>query len=250
MSKPLRNRLTTRQEQAQREENGGSDPITIVDPNTINNIANVLFRCSQCCRAWHMHHLPERKTANSALDDEDETELLDDLQLGQKRFEYYHRSWKCKDCIENQHQIDALVAWRPFNMDAYIPGTTVDMMQENEKEYLVKWRAQSYFRTNWMPGLWVWGIAAVHMRASFTKKPENQLPKMTTTDAIPEEYFRIDIVFDVRYSSVVRNSTKEIDLARAREVDTAFVKYKGLGYEDAIWEKPLAFSDSERWKRF
>lgn len=250
LSKPLRNRLSTRQEQVQREENGGKDPITIVDPNTINNISNVLFRCSQCVRAWHMHHLPERKMAHSAMEDEDENQILNDAQMGQRRFDYYHRSWKCKDCIENQHQIDVIVAWKPVNIEDYIPGTTVDMMPEIAKEYLVKWRAQSYFRTTWMPGLWVWGIAAPNMRTSFSKKPENQLPKMSTADAIPEDFFRIDIVFDVRYSSVVRNSTKEIDLARAREVDTAFVKYKGLGYEDAIWEKPPAYSDTERWNDF
>ncbi|KEF62875.1 uncharacterized protein A1O9_00848 [Exophiala aquamarina CBS 119918] len=250
LSKPLRNRLSTRHEQVQREENGGRDPITIVDPNTINKVSNVLFRCCQCVRAWHMHHLPERKTAHSAMEDEDENEALDDAQIAQKRFDYYHRSWTCKDCIENQHQIDALVAWKPVNIETYVPGTTVDMMPEIAKEYLVKWRAQSYFRTTWMPGLWVWGIAANSMKAAFSKKPGNQLPKMSTADAIPEDFFRIDIVFDVRYSSVVRNSTKGIDLARAKEVDTAFVKYKGLGYEDAIWEKPPAYSDTERWSDF
>jgi len=184
------------------------------------------------------------------MDDEDENEALDDTQIAQKRFDYYHRSWTCKDCIENQHQIDALVAWKPVNIEAYIPGTTVEKMPEIAKEYLIKWRAQSYFRTTWMPGLWVWGIAANSMKSAFSKKPENQLPKMSTADAIPEDFFRIDIVFDVRYSSVVRNSTKGIDLARAKEVDTAFVKYKGLGYEDAIWEKPPAYSDTERWNDF
>jgi superfamily II DNA or RNA helicase len=196
-----------------------------------------------------MHHLPQRKTAHS-LDDDDDEEMLDETELAQRRFEHYHRSWTCKDCIENQHQIDTLVAWRPVDLEAYVPGTTVDQMEEKEKEYLVKWRAQSYFRTNWMPGTWVWGIAVGTMRTAFMKKPENQLPKMTTADAIPEEVFRVDIVFDVRYSSVVRNSTKEIDQARVKEVDMAFVKYKGLGYEDAIWEKPPVYSDTDRWNDF
>lgn len=249
-SKPLRNRLTTRQEQLQREENGGKDPITIVEAKLVNNVANVMFRCAQCARAWHMHHLPERKTAHSLDDDVDEETYLDEAQLAQKRFDHYHRSWICKDCVENQSQIDTLVAWRPVDLDSYSPGTTVTEMDEDDKEYLVKWRAQSYFRTTWMPGNWVWGIAGGTTRSSFTKKPENQLPKMNTTDAIPEEVFRIDIVFDVRYSSVVRYSTKEIDLARVKEVDSAFVKYKGLGYEDAIWEKPPAFADTERWSDF
>ncbi|KIW68880.1 hypothetical protein, variant [Phialophora macrospora] len=235
-------------EQLQREENGGTDPITIVESRLINNPTLVMFRCSQCARAWHMHHLPKRQTAHS-LDDEDES-TLDEAHLAQKRFEHYHRSWVCKDCVENQHQIDSLVTWRPVNLDSYVPGTRVTELPEDEKEYLVKWRAQSYFRTTWMPGSWVWGIAPSSMRASFLKKQENQLPKMTTTDAIPEEVFRVDIVFDVRYSSVVRNSTKEIDLARAKEVDSAYVKYKGLGYEDAIWEKPPPPTDTERWNDF
>ncbi|KIW27844.1 uncharacterized protein PV07_07545 [Cladophialophora immunda] len=249
LSKPFRGRLTTRQEQLQREENGGKDPITIVEPRLINNVANVMFRCAQCARAWHMQHLPERKTAHS-LDDEEEQGTVDETQLAQKRFEHYHRSWICKDCIENQHQIDTLVAWRPVDLDTYVPGTSVTEIPEDDKEYLIKWRAQSYFRTTWMPGNWVWGVATGSMRTAFFKKPEHQLPKMTTSDAIPEEVFRVDIVFDVRYSSVVRNSTKEIDLARVKEVDSAFVKYKGLGYEDAIWEKPPAYADTERWNDF
>ena len=249
LSKPFRGRLTTRQEQLQREENGGKDPITIVEAKVINNISNVMFRCSQCARAWHMNHLPERKTAHS-IDDDDDESMLGESQLAQKRFEHYHRSWVCKDCVENQHQLDTIIAWRPVDLDSYVPGTPGTEMPEDQKEYLVKWRAQSYFRTTWMPGSWVWGIASGAMRLSFLKKPENQLPKMTTADAIPEEAFRVDIVFDVRYSSVVRNSTKEIDLARAKEVDSAFVKYKGLGYEDAIWEKPPAYADTDRFNDF
>ncbi|KIX00677.1 uncharacterized protein Z518_09742 [Rhinocladiella mackenziei CBS 650.93] len=250
LSKPLRSRLTPRQEQLRREENGGKDPITIVEAKMINNTANVMFRCSQCARAWHMYHLPARKTAHSNLEDEEEEEMLGEVQLSQARFDHYHRSWLCKNCIENQSQIDTLVAWRPVDLEAYVPGTPVNEMQEEEKEYLVKWRAQSYFRTTWMPGTWVWGIAAGTTRSAFVKKPENLLPKMTTEDAIPEDVFRVDIVFDVRYSSVIRNSTKEIDLARVREVDSAFVKYKGLGYEDAIWEKPPAYADAGRWNDF
>jgi chromodomain-helicase-DNA-binding protein 4 len=249
LSKPLRTRLTTRQEQIQREENGGTDPITIVDAETINNPKNVMFRCSQCARSWHMHHLPARKTALSMDDDKDD-ENLDEDDLAQKRFELYHRSWICKDCVEHQSQVDTIVAWRPIDLDSYKPGTPGSDMPEDQKEYLLKWRAQSYLRTTWMPANWVWRIATAPMRVSFNKKPENQLPKMTTTDAIPEEVFRIDIVFDVRYSSVVRHYQKEIHLAMVKEVETAFVKYKGLGYEDAIWEKAPAYADTERFNDF
>jgi chromodomain-helicase-DNA-binding protein 4 len=126
----------------------------------------------------------------------------------------------------------------------------LDMIEESQKEYLIKWKGQSYFQTTWMPGAWLWGVAASAMRVAFMRKPENQMPKMTTEDAIPEDWLRVDIVFDVVYTSVVSNRTKEIDFARAKEVDSAYVKYKGLGYEDAIWEKPPSYDQKERWADF
>ena len=249
LSKPFRSRLTTRQEQLQREENGGRDPITIVDRSMLGVVNNLLFRCALCQRAWHMHHLPKRNTASSQHEDVDEDDL-GEQEIAQHRYEAYHRAWRCKDCIEQQIQIDVLVAWRPIDLEKFIPGCTVDMIEESEKEYLVKWKSQSYFRTTWMPGDWVWSTASPAMRIAFMKREENQLPKMTTEDAIPEDFLRVDIVFDIRYTSVVRNRTKEIDLARVKEVDSAYVKYKGLGYEDAIWEKPPNIEETERWNDF
>jgi chromodomain-helicase-DNA-binding protein 4 len=245
-SRPFRLRLTTREEQLRREENQGIDPITEVDPNLINSPRNVMFRCANCQRGWHMHHLPRRDHAQQ----EEEDSTLGEQELAETRFDYYSRSWTCKDCIEHNSQLDALVAWRPSDLDKYIPGSTLDMVEESQKEYLVKWKTQSYFRTTWMPGAWLWGVAASAMRAAFMKKPENQMPKMTTEDAIPEDWLRVDIVFDVIYTSVVSNRTKEIDFARAKEVDSAYVKYKGLGYEDAIWEKPPSYEEKERWADF
>lgn len=245
-SRPFRARLTTREEQLRREENQGIDPITPIDSNLINSPANLMFRCANCHRGWHMHHMPRRDHGQE--DEEDAS--LDEQEVADLRFDYYSRSWTCKDCIEHNSQIDTLVAWRPSDLEKYIPGSTLDMIEESQKEYLIKWKAQSHFRTIWMPGAWLWGVAAASMRAAFMKKPENQMPKMTTEDAIPEDWLRVDIVFDVVYTSVVTNRTKEIDFARAKEVDSAYVKYKGLGYEDAIWEKPPSYEDKERWADF
>lgn len=248
VSQPFRARLTTRQEQVQREENDGLDPITFVNPALIDNVANVMFRCATCQRAWHFNHLPPRKNDIQYFDDDDE--LLDDTSLGQKRFDEYHRAWRCKDCHAEQSEIDALVAWRPSDESSYIPGVTNDMMPEADKQYLVKWKRQSHFHTTWMPGSWVWGVASSAMRLAFMKKEENKLPKMTTEDAIPEAYLRIDIVFDVHYSSIVSNRSLDIDHARIREVTEVYVKFKGLSYEDALWEKPPSPSDKARWADF
>jgi chromodomain-helicase-DNA-binding protein 4 len=245
-SKAFRSRLTTREEQLRREENGGIDPITRVNSSLINSPVNIMFRCANCQQAWHPHHLPGREHAQH---DEEEA-ALDEQGLADLRFDYYSRSWTCKDCIEHNSQIDALVAWRPADLEKYIPGSTLDVIEESHKEYLIKWKGQSYFQTTWMPGAWLWGVAAAAMRVAFMKKPENQMPRMTTEDAIPEDWLRVDIVFDVVYTSVVSNRTKEIDFARAKEVDSAYVKYKGLGYEDAIWEKPPSYDQKERWADF
>ena len=73
---------------------------------------------------------------------------------------------------------------------------------------------------------------------------------MSTEDAIPEEYLRIDIVLDVKYSNIIDIHTDEIDRARIKEVDTALIKYKGLGYEDAVWEGVPDVEDEDRWSDF
>lgn len=250
ISQPFRARLTTRQEQLQRDENGGQDPITFVNPALLNAVPNVMFRCATCQRAWHMQHLPKRKSDPQYFEEEEEQEFSDDTTLAQKRFDEYHRAWICKDCHTEKLEIDALVAWRPVDESSYIPGVTVDMIEEADKEYLIKWKRQSHFHTTWMPGSWLWGVASSSSRLAFVKKEENKLPKMTTEDAIPEAFLRIDIVFDVHYSSIVSNRSLDIDHARIREVTEVYSKFKGLGYEEALWEKPPSPSDTERWADF
>jgi chromodomain-helicase-DNA-binding protein 4 len=241
---PFRARKTTRQEQLEREANAGEDLITDVDVSKLNNPDNVLFRCATCQRSWHMNHLPPRSNKEDAqVDSEDESSPTD-------RFDEYSSGWTCRECFNAPKSgIDALVAWRPSNMDAYVPGSTAEIMAEDDKDYLVKWKKLSYFRTTWMPGAWVAGVAASAMRRAFLKKDPNP-PKMRTEDAIPEDWFRVDIVLGVKYTSIVSKLTKDIALARVKEVEEAYVKYKGLGYEDVVWEKPPSPEDGERWEDF
>jgi chromodomain-helicase-DNA-binding protein 4 len=240
---PFRTRKSTRQEQQEREANGGEDPITDVDPSKLSKAEKVLFRCATCQRAWHMHHLPSRTDHDSLpLDSNDE-------EAAKERFHEYSNGWTCKECFNAPRSgIDSLVAWRPSDMDAVIPGATCEMIPEDDKEYLVKWKKLSYFQATWMPGAWVSGVAAPAMRRAFNKKEPS--PRMTTEEAIPEEWYRVDIVLDVKYTSIVSKPDKEIALARVKDVSEAYVKYKGLGYEDVVWEKPPSPEDGERWNDF
>lgn len=245
MSEPLRARLTTRQEHIQREENGGEDPCIDVDQSLLSVPGNVMFRCDSCKRSWHMHHLPRKSGTAYTLDDS-----LEEAELSDKRFKEYSRRWTCNECANLPGEIETLVAWRPTNLDSYTPGYSSEEIQEEAKEYLIKWRKLSYFQASWMPGPWVWGVAAHTTRKAFNKSENGQKPRMASEDAIPEDYLQVDIVFDVQYSNVVSERTLEIDLARADEVESAYVKYKGLPYESAVWEKPPDRKNVERWQSF
>lgn len=240
---PFRERKSTKQEQKDRENNGGQDPITEVLPGTINNPINVLFRCIECKRACHFHHLPPRDGQTATTD-------LSAEHIADERFAQYCKSWTCKDCKDAPEVVDSLVAWRPIDVEAYRPGTAGEAVDEDAKEYLIKWKKLPYYDATWMAGAWVWGVTSPQMRKAFHKREENVLPKMHTEDAVPEDYHRADIIFDIKYTNVVKVHTVEVDQARINEVEQALVKFKGLGYEDVVWVNPPTPDNSERWKDF
>lgn len=236
---PFRPRKTPAQEQKDRDDNGGIDPVYAVDSSRIDNAENVLFRCLGCWRAFHFHHLPSR------------SDMMDlDFADAEQRFREYSRDWKCKECTNAPAKVSALIAWKPVEEDNYDPTVSFENIDEDEKAYLIKWDGMSYFRAQWMPGAWVWGVTPHMMRKAFAKRRESFHPKMRTEDAIPEDYLRTDIVLDIRFTSIVDIQTEEIDKARIREIDKALIKYKGLGYEDAVWEAPPSPEDGERWSDF
>lgn len=238
---PFSTKKTSKHEEKLREENGGTDPITPVSPGLLNNQANLLFRCISCKRGFHFEHLPPLHDSAYSPDD------VADLQ--EARFAEYEPRWNCKECLEVPGKPQALVAWRPADLDTYAPGTTLELLAEDEKEYLVKWQGMSYFSCAWAPGAWVWGVTAAAMRNAFARRcieQNNGLPIMTEGDAIPEEYLRIEIVLDVKYSSRVSTRTEEIDKARIKEVDEILVKFTGLGYDEIAWESPPQPIETER----
>ncbi|KAF2874432.1 PHD/FYVE-zinc-finger like domain-containing protein [Massariosphaeria phaeospora] len=240
--RPFRRRKSPQQEQKDRDENEGREPVINVPLQLINNALNVLFRCTKCSRGYHYHHLPplSQYTMDISRDDE---------ETADERFQEYSRKWLCKDCDDAEDKkVSSLIAWRPSDVETYRPGTSCDMLNEDDKQYLIKWENQSYFRATWHSGAWTWGVTAPSSRKAFFKREDG--PKMRTEDAIPEEYLRIDIVLSVKYTSFVDVRSEEIDKARIKEVDKALIKYKGLGYEDAVWEKVPTPEDGDRWLDF
>jgi chromodomain-helicase-DNA-binding protein 4 len=188
-----------------------------------------------------MHHLPP-------LSEETSADSTDEEKMAEDRFDEYCKDWLCQDYIDAPAEVDALVAWRPVDVDTYVPYESTEQVNEEDKEYLVKWKGLSYFRVFWNSGSWVWGVTITAMRKAFARRNNySNLPKMTTEDAIPEDFLRIDIVFEVKYKNQAKTSEEMIDLGLVREVDEARVKFKGLSYEDVVWEQPPDPEDGERW---
>ncbi|KAL6721421.1 hypothetical protein ACLMJK_000524 [Lecanora helva] len=237
---PFREEKTPKQEQQEREQNNGEDPITDVPTNLIQNPSTLLFRCLRCSRGCHFHHLPakDKRFAPEEVYQED---------LAWLRFQEYGWTWFCKDCDESP-EVDTLVAWRPQIIDLYQPGQTTEMVGIDGQDFLVKWKKLPYTKARWMPGNWVAGVVSAATRKAFARKNNtNNLPKMTTEEAIPEDFMRVDIVFDVRYTSVVNEPSEQVAKARIKEVQEVLVKFKGLGYEDVLWIEPPTQEDTERW---
>ncbi|KAI5851862.1 P-loop containing nucleoside triphosphate hydrolase protein [Tricharina praecox] len=182
---------------------------------------NVLFRCQGCSRAWHYDHLPERDSTNYA-------------------------AFTCLDCVRAPGKIDKITAWRPIDPAAWDErALSLADFTEDEREYLVKFDGQSYFHVKWVPGPWLTG-AFPYRRLGFLKN--NPYAILSQEKAIDESWLRVEIILRLEYTSYVPvGKDVNVDLARVREVAKALIKYKGLGYDEVVWDSPPLESDGDRW---
>ncbi|KHN99419.1 SNF2-related protein [Metarhizium album ARSEF 1941] len=236
---PFSQKQTARQEEKLRKQNGGVDPVTNIPKELVNNSKNVLFRCTSCNRGWHQHHLPSigspspgREQAVGALKD-------------------YSIDWQCNECAMAQQKIHRLVAWRTAPT-ASTERQAFAQLSDDDKEYLVKWEGVSYFHCTWMPGAWIFGVAASVMRTAFAKKAlEVDLFKTNMTEAIPDEYLMIDIIFRVKLDpDSSRADSREEEIDNLPHISKALVKFQGLGYDDVVWDKPPKTSSAVLYNAF
>lgn len=240
--KPFSKRLTSRQEEKLREENGDVDPITPVSSDLINNALLVLFRCTGCHRGWHIEHLPPARSSGITTD------------LREERLKDYSIDWQCNECSSARHKIDKLVAWRPTSADYTVMSGTPAFLEvpDDDKELLIKWETKSYAHCTWLPGAWVHGIAAAVMRSTFGKHDAQQSRlSMDESTAFPEEYLLPDIILKAKVKDASPPAkTKEDELANVDKISKIFVKFQGLSYQEVVWDVPPKPEDGERWKAF
>ncbi|KAJ4306151.1 hypothetical protein N0V88_000947 [Collariella sp. IMI 366227] len=258
-SAPFSEKKSPKQEEALRNENGGVDPITPVDPKLVNNPDNVLFRCGRCHRGWHYEHMPHPNMSRDPA--------LDDPQnLRKHRREEYQVTWTCKECQDTEEdKADKIVAWRPVDRKSYTKGQWITDFDEDNLEYLVKWDGKSHSHCVWLPGAWVFGVLKGSMRLSFVKRTfgegseeaidterhHDTLLRWSEKEAIHESWVTPDIILDVHYVRRSPDQEKkyraksikdkfEDDLVRIHHVIKIYVKFEGLGYDDVVWDTPPA----------
>ncbi len=181
----------------------------------------------------------------------------------------------CKECSDIDGQkVGALVAWRPVDGGSEITtGRDIGDLSEDQLEYLVKWENTSYRHCDWMPGAWVHGFTATAMRQAFLRRNDSEFAdeadesgknlclKYSTEDAVPESYITPDVILDIhmaprsganetKYRRMSVEEQKESDLSRIHHIIKIFVKFEGLGYEDAVWDTPPSPDNEAVWRAF
>lgn len=233
---PFSQRKTARQEEKDRQENNGVDPVTDVNEVKLNNVETMLSRCVTCHRAWHLYHASQR----------DENRVETDLSKP-----VLNKYWECNACENIGSKIDRLVAWRiPPSRESF--AKDVPLQYENytddEKEYLIKWEGMSYRHCSWMSGAWVFGCAAGVMRASFAKRDsEGRLYAQHKKDAILEEFTMPDIILDAQLRGNCSGSLMPNDIT---QVESILAKFQGLGYDDVVWDSPPPKEEARAYKAY
>lgn len=243
--KAFSKKLTPKQEEKLRDDNDGVDPITNVSPDLVNNDSSVMFRCKSCYRAYHYEHLPSL--------DEDDTDSEEDIdEVRKARFNQYQSRVQCKDCdmmTDDEAKVDKLVAWRPiegvvFNGEEDL----IEDLREDQRVYLVKWVDQSYLHCTWQSGAWVYGVCSAAMRKAFARNQEG--PKYTTEEAIPEDWLRMEIVLDVKWKGKFKPKGEDHGKTNISKVHSVLAKFSELTYDDAVWDDPPQKTEGARYDAY
>ncbi|KAG5513432.1 hypothetical protein PMAC_001496 [Pneumocystis sp. 'macacae'] len=205
----------------------------------LNNSKELLWRCNRCYRACHFYHLPKKFYENEEF----------------KTFHInnYTQDWTCNECIKYPYYIDKVLGWR---ISSATDSININIDQKDPdysdwyREYLVKFRTQSYLRVTWVSGLWLSGISKIK---NYFDLQEN-ISIQTIEDVVPEDYCTIDIIFDVVYNNGQSRiqrifKSKEEEIEAINTVNQVLCKWKGLEYTDVTWEKVPQYNSS-RWDAF
>ncbi|KAF9995153.1 hypothetical protein BGZ79_011172 [Entomortierella chlamydospora] len=208
----------------------------------------ILFRCFRCTYTAHDKCL---KPPSSMDNQVDRAQIV----------KYYRKEWKCHQCLEWDRELDQILAFRdvPIRKNGsstldgdteMVPagstkseetstesstkdGSTFPQASNTTRELLVKWKNMSYRKVTWVPSYWVSQVVSSVKIKSFWRKIQGPagvsdvvLPQWTQVEKI------LDVVFDADYDGA------EDDMDALDHIQSVFVKWKGLDYDQATWDEP------------
>ncbi|KAJ3281257.1 hypothetical protein HK104_000118 [Borealophlyctis nickersoniae] len=111
--------------------------------------------------------------------------------------------WECDGCEAALGEIDKILTWRA--------------PRDGHREYLVKWKDVSYRDLHWVSGPWLDAFAKASLRAFLRNDPQ----PLKKDQVVNPQWLKIDRILDINTEKVKH---------------WMYVKWCGLGYEDATWE--------------
>ncbi|KAF8932788.1 hypothetical protein BGZ58_006793 [Dissophora ornata] len=209
----------------------------------------IMFRCFRCTYTAHDRCLRPLSTMEKGVDT---------AQIVKQ----YRKDWKCHQCLEWDRELDIILAFRDIPIrkanstsqngdvemtlidsakpDGSVPaetnakdGSTFPQPPNTTRELLIKWKNLSYRKVTWVPSYWVSQVVSSVKIKSFWKK--TQAPA-EISDVIPSEWSQVDKVLDVVFEPDFDGT--EDDMDALDHIQSVFVKWKGLDYDQATWDEP------------
>lgn len=150
------------------------DPLKQTIDQVQEKYGELLFRCITCKRSAHYSCLPTIEQTRGCLD-----------QVA--TFYQTKNHWQCHHCIIYKYRPEKIIAWRST---AQVPekDNTLAMNSKTNlpREYLVKWVARGYRRTQWVPHIWLSSKHGSLLRNFLTHGSKIHLLDLPTTgDSTP-----------------------------------------------------------------
>ncbi|KAF9115239.1 hypothetical protein BGX27_008473 [Mortierella sp. AM989] len=209
----------------------------------------ILFRCFRCTYTAHDKCL---KPPPSMEKGADRTQIV----------KHYRKDWKCHQCLEWDRELDQILAFRdvPIRKNASLTQdddtemTPADSTKSEEsvqaessskdgsafpqppnttRELLIKWKNMSYRKVTWVPSYWVSQVVSSVKIKSFWKKTQGPAE---ISDVVMPQWTQVEKVLDVAFDADYDGT--EDDMDALDHIQSVFVKWKGLEYDQATWDDP------------
>ncbi|KAJ3066937.1 hypothetical protein HDU98_009827 [Podochytrium sp. JEL0797] len=231
-------------------------------PKTLNSTdVTPLFRCQRCKLTAHVSCLVKQYPASMFKE-------LNDAPTSRKgsagSLAFYTDLWTCFECCRWNSNVETILTFRDVSTGAVASSSESVSPTANAtftREYFVKFQGLSHRWNEWVPARWIEGQKTCaaklgnflrdkepawqklgkghHAAASSVEKQASGLFAKPVEGVVNEDWVRAEKILDVRMAgskSGVKSGSdvRKLDLD---DVEMVLVKWCGLGYANATWER-------------